>query len=131
VFAYKVAFLFTLHAEGPQKKNRVVEILTRFLRWRPALSELQARNIVKGNVDSTKTALERNEAKKKLTQWFGQYQKPGSKGKADKAFPQFGIDPTTLGQMYPDQPMGIPRLLSVCFAYLEKSMYCALFVPCL
>jgi hypothetical protein len=91
------------------------------------LSDLQDRNIIKGNIDTTKTTLERNQTKLKLANLFTPY---GESETTKKTHPQFGIDPTTLSEMYPDQPFGIPRVLSSCFAYLEKRMfyYCCLFV---
>lgn len=108
--------------DGPGKRRRVAEILGRFLRWRPSEKDLQERNILKNNIDTSKSALERNQAKKKLTHMFGQYNKAQT-GDQKKAYPQIGIEPSKLAEMFPDQPNGIPKVLHACFAYLEKSMF--------
>lgn len=115
--------------DGPGKRRRVAEILSRFLRWRPSEKDLHERNILKNNIDTSKSALERNQAKKKLTHMFGQYNKTQA-GAQKKAYPQIGIEPSKLAEMFPDQPNGIPRVLTACFAYLEKSMWLYYYLLC-
>ncbi len=97
-----------------------MEILTRFLRWRPTLNELQERNIIKGKIDTTKNALEKNHTKRKLINMLSHRTLPK---KSSIPFPIFGISPTQLQAMYPNQPNGIPRVLSDSFAYVERSMF--------
>jgi hypothetical protein len=96
-------------------RNRIVAALNKFFKRRPTKEYLQERNIFKDRVTATQNNIERARAASRIATFLST--KP-TKNK----YPQFGLTPSQLATLHPDQPQGIPRVVWMCINYLDNEL---------